>query len=194
MRREDALAILRDSDALLTGHFVLSSGLHSPNYLQCAKVQQHPDRLEKLCRALAEGLKGTPVTAVIGPAMGGIVLAYELARQLGARAMFMERNDSGRFELRRGWTAGPEDRILVAEDVVTTGGSAREVMDVLVAAGANVVGVASLVCRNREVDFGVPYRYVIDFNIPAYTCEECPLCKQGLPAVKPGSRPAKKGA
>ncbi len=194
MRREDVLGILRESDALLTGHFILSSGLHSPNYLQCAKVQQHPDRLARLCEALSAKWRGASVTAVIGPAMGGIVLAYELARQLGARGMFMERNDAGGFELRRGWTVGPEDRVLVAEDVVTTGGSAREVMDLLVEQGANVVGVTSLVCRNRQVDFGVPYEYVIDFEIPAYKPEECPLCRQGLAAVKPGSRPARKGA
>ncbi len=195
MRRDEVLGILAESEALLTGHFILSSGMHSPNYLQCAKVQQYPDRLEKLCAALAVKWRGTPVTAVVGPAMGGIVLAYELARQLGARGMFMERGDSGTFELRRGWTVGPEDRVLVAEDVVTTGGSAREVMDLLVASGANVVGVTSLVCRNTSVDFGVPYEYVIDFDIPAYKAEACPLCKQGPPAVKPGSRPtAKKGS
>jgi len=193
MRRDDVLDLLRESDALLTGHFILSSGLHSPNYLQCARVQQYPDRLETLCRVLAAEWRGTPVTAVVGPAMGGIVLAYELARHLGARGMFMERDDSGHFELRRGWSVGPEDRVLVAEDVVTTGDSAREVMDRLVETGADVVGVASLVCRNREVDFGVPYKYVIDFNIPAYPPGECPLCRQGLPATKPGSRPAKKG-
>ena len=191
MRREDALAILTESKALLAGHFVLSSGLHSPNYLQCAKVQQYPDRLEKLCGSLAEQWKSAGVTAVIGPAMGGIVLAYELARQLSARGMFMERNDAGRFELRRGWTVDAEDKVLIAEDVVTTGGSAREVMELLVASGANVVGVTSLVCRNKSVDFGVPYRYVIDFDIPAYKPEACALCKQGLPVVKPGSRPAK---
>jgi len=193
MRREEVLDILSQSEALLTGHFILSSGMHSSNYLQCAKVQQYPERLETLCEVLAVKWRGTPVTAVIGPAMGGIVLAYELARQLGARGMFMERNDAGTFELRRGWSVGPDDRILIAEDVVTTGGSAREVMDLLVAQGANVVGVTSIVCRNRKVDFGVPYQYVIDFDIPAWKPEECPLCKQGTQAVKPGSRPAKKG-
>ncbi len=192
MKREEVLQILGESEALLTGHFVLSSGLHSPNYLQCAKVQQYPARLEALCADLAKQWKSAGVTAVIGLAMGGIVFAYELARHLGARGMFMERGESAKFELRRGWAVGPEDKVLVAEDVVTTGGSAKEVMDLLVASGANVVGVTSLICRNTSVSFGVPYRYVIDFDVPAYKPEACPLCKQGTPAVKPGSRPGKK--
>ena len=193
MRREEILAILNDSGALLSGHFILSSGLHSPHYLQCAKVQQYPARLDELCRDLAAKWKDAGVTVVVGPAMGGIVLAYELARQLGARGVFMERNDKGGFELRRGWAIESADRVLVAEDVVTTGGSAKEVMDLLKADGANVVGVTSLICRNKAVNFGVPYQYVIDFDVPAFKPEDCPLCRKGEPAVKPGSRPAKKG-
>jgi orotate phosphoribosyltransferase len=195
MQREEILSVFSESGALLTGHFILTSGLHSPGYLQCAQVQQYPARLDVLCRELALKWQGAGATVVIGPAMGGIVLAYELARHLGARGIFMERAADGKFELRRGWALSKEDRVLVAEDVVTTGGSALEVLEkVKAASDASVVGVTSLVCRNRDVDFGVDYRYLIHFEIPAYKSEECPLCKQGLPAVKPGSRPDKERA
>jgi orotate phosphoribosyltransferase len=154
-------------------------------------VQQYPARLEKLCRALAGKWRGTEVTAVVGPAMGGIVLAYELARQLGARGMFMERGTDGEFEFRRGFVVNADDLVLVAEDVVTTGGSAREVLSKLESTEARVVGVTSLICRNTGVDFGLDYRYLIDFAIPAYPPEDCPLCRKGEPAVKPGSRPSR---
>ena len=194
MQREEILSILSDSGALLTGHFILSSGLHSPEYLQCAQVQQYPDRLAKLAGALAQKWRGSGVTAVVGPALGGIVLAYELARQLGARGLFMERRAEGAFEFRRGFTVASDDRVLLAEDVVTTGKSVKEVLEKLNATGAEVVGVAGLVCRNKEVDFGVDYRYLIDFVIPTYTPEDCPLCKQGVPARKSGSRPGSKGS
>jgi orotate phosphoribosyltransferase len=189
MRREEILSILKDSGALLTGHFVLSSGLHSAQYLQCAQVQQYPRRLERLCAALAGNWSGLGVTAVVGPAMGGIVLAYELARPLDARGLFMERSENGGFEFRRGFSVGKGDRVLVAEDVVTTGGSVKEVLQTLRTTQAEVVGVASIVCRNKQVDFGVDYRYLIDFDIPVYRPEECPLCKEAKPVTKPGSRP-----
>ena len=194
MQRKEVMDILSTSGSLLVGHFVLSSGLHSGKYLQVAQVQQYPDRLEKLCLALAERWKGRGVTAVVGPAMGGIVLAYELGRQLGARGLFMERGTSSGFEFRRGFQVGSDDRVLVAEDVVTTGGSAKEIVEVLQTTPARVVGVTSLICRNTEVDFGVEYRYLIDFEIPVYKPDECPLCKKGEPVVKPGSRPDRKGS
>jgi len=194
MQREEILSILSDSGALLKGHFILSSGLHSPQYLQCAQVQQYPGRLAKLAGALAEKWGRGEVTAVVGPALGGIVLAYELARQLGARGLFMERDAEGTFAFRRGFTVASDDRLLVAEDVVTTGKSVKEVLEQLSATDAEVVGVAGLVCRNKEIDFGVDYRYLIDFDIPTYAPEDCPLCKQGVPATKPGSRPEPKGA
>ena len=193
MQREEILGILSDSKALLTGHFVLSSGLHSSGYLQCAQVQQYPDRLEALCSALADKWVDARVTAVVGPAIGAIVLAYELARQLGARGFFMERSETGGFEFRRGFVVGEDDRVLVAEDVVTTGRSVKEVLGALRTTDAEIVGLASLVCRNTAVDFDVDYRYLIDFEIPAYKPEDCPLCREGVPAVKPGSRPGVKG-
>jgi orotate phosphoribosyltransferase len=193
MEREEVLDILGDSGALLAGHFVLSSGLHSAGYLQCAQVQQYPDRLATLSRALAEKWRTSGVTAVVGPAIGAIVFAYELARQLGARGLFMERSASGRFEFRREFKVGPEDRVLVAEDVVTTGGSVKEILEALKTTRAQVVGVTSIVCRNKGVDFDVDYRYLIDFEIPAYESARCPLCRKGTQATKPGSRPDRRG-
>lgn len=194
MERAEVLSILSDSEALLTGHFVLSSGMHSAQYLQCARVQQYGDRLERLCKALAGKWRGTGVTVVVGPALGGIVLAYELARQLGARGIFMERGPDGRFEFRRGFSVDADDRVLVAEDVVTTGGSVREVLEKLGDTEAALVGITGIVCRNPEVDFGVDYRYLIDFVIPAYQPEDCPQCREGVPVTKPGSRPERKGS
>ena len=194
MQREEVLGILSDSDALLKGHFILSSGLHSAEYLQCALVQRYPDRLAVLSKALAEKWADAGVTAVVGPAVGGIVPGYELARQLGARAVFMERTPTGGFEFRRGFGVTADDRVLVADDVVTLGGSVRAVLKALETTDAEVVGVTSLVCRNTKVDFGVTYHYLVDFEIPAYKPESCPLCKAGVPAVKPGSRPDAKGA
>ena len=194
MERNEILAVLGDSRALLTGHFKLSSGLHAQNYIQCAQVQQYPARLSKLCEALARTWRDEGITVVVGPAMGGIVLAYELARQLDARALFMERGASGAFEFRRGFRLFPDDRVLVAEDVVTTGKSVREVLEKLVETDAKLVGVTSLVCRNVEIDFGIDYRYLIDLDVPAYAPEACPLCKKGVPVTKPGSRPDEEGA
>jgi orotate phosphoribosyltransferase len=184
MEREEILNILSDSGALLSGHFVLSSGLHSAGYLQCAQVQQYPDRLETLSRGLAEKWRTSGVTAVVGPAVGAIVVAYELARQLGA---------AGTFEFRREFKVDGADRVLVAEDVVTTGGSAKEILELLKPTHAQIVGVTSLVCRNKQVGFGVDYRYLIDFEIPAFEPSRCPLCRKGSVATKPGTRPDRKG-
>ena len=188
MDREAALKIFQDSSALLTGHFLLSSGRHSQRYLQCALVQQYPDRLEELCREAAGLWKGTRITAVVGPAMGGIVFAYELARHVKARGIFMERVGE-KLELRRGWSVSPTDAVLVAEDVVTTGKSAREVLGFLKTTGCAIVGVTSLVCRDASVDFGVPYRPLLTVEVESYAADNCPLCRRGLPVIKPGSRP-----
>lgn len=188
MDRDSVLKIFRDCDAILDGHFLLSSGRHSDTYLQCALIQQHPHRLEQLCAALAEKWTDRKPTVVVGPAMGGIVLAYELARQLDARAVFMERVD-GVFQLRRGFSLLSDDRVLVAEDIVTTGKSVKEVLDVLHSDRGTVVGVTSLICRNPEVDFGVSYEALATLEIPSFAAEECPMCRQGSQAIKPGSRP-----
>jgi len=189
MDQEKAVRIFKECGAFLQGHFLLTSGLHSPGYLQCALVCQHPKVCADLCRELAGQFAGQKVDAVIGPAMGGIVLAYELARALDARGIFMERGDDGRMALRRGFVIGPGEKVVVAEDVMTTGGSAAEIVELAEKAGAVVVGVVALVDRGGAKRFeGRRVANVLKVELPTYKPEDCPLCKQGSPAVKPGSR------
>jgi len=185
--REAILEVFREAGALLEGHFLLSSGLHSPKYLQCALVLQDPARAEQLCSRLARAFADDRVETVVGPAMGGILVAYELARALGARAIFAEREE-GRMRLRRGFRIEPGQRVLLAEDVVTTGGSLREVLTLVREAGAEVVGVAALVDRTsgRDPGFGMPLTALVQLDVPTHTPEECPLCQEGLPLVSPG--------
>ena len=188
---DDILAVFRDAGALLEGHFLLSSGMHSPRYLQCALVLQDPARAARLCGQLARAFTADGIETVIGPAIGGIVVAYELARALGAKGLFAERQD-GRMTLRRGFAVRRGERVLLAEDVVTTGGSLREVQEMVAAAGAEVVAVTALVDRTsgRDPGFGMPLTSLVKIDVPAYTPEDCPLCRDGLPLVKPGSRAA----
>ena len=188
---EPILEVFRQAGALLEGHFLLSSGLHSPKYLQCALVLEDPARAERLCRQLARAFDDDRVECVIGPALGGIIVAYELARALGARSLFTERQD-GKMTLRRGFAVQPGERVLLAEDVVTTGGSLREVQDLVTAAGAKVVAVAALVDRTsgRDPGFGVPLASLLKMDVPTYAPESCPLCEAGQPVIKPGSRTA----
>ncbi|KPK49971.1 MAG: hypothetical protein AMK72_03285 [Planctomycetes bacterium SM23_25] len=183
------LETFRKAGALLEGHFLLSSGMHSPTYLQCALVLQDPGRAERLCGELARKFARADVQTVVGPAVGGIVVAHEVARALGAKALFAERED-GRMTLRRGFAVEAGERVLLAEDVVTTGGSLREVQEMVAAAGADVVGVASLVDRTsgRDPGFGMPLVSLVAIDVPAYEAGDCPLCRDGLPLVKPGSR------
>ncbi len=190
MNNEQLLEAFIKAGALLDGHFLLTSGLHSPRYLQCAQVLQNPALAEKLCTQLAAKLMNLKAETVIGPALGGILVAYELARALGVRNLFAERNKDGQMELRRGFVVRPGERILLAEDVVTTGGSLKEVMAIVKAAGGNVVGVASLVNRTsgRDPAFGVPFVSLLTVDVPTWSAEDCPLCKQGSKPVKPGSR------
>ncbi len=187
--QEQYLQAFTDAGALLDGHFLLSSGLHSPRYLQCALVLQDPPLAERLCRDLAEDLKDLEAETVVGPAIGGIVVAYELARALGVRGIFAERKD-GSMQLRRGFTIRPGERILLAEDVVTTGGSLKEVIAAIKDSGGQIVGVASLVDRSGADDpgFGMPLVSLLKIDVPTYTPEACPLCEAGSPAEKPGSR------
>lgn len=188
LSQEEILNMFLESGALLEGHFLLTSGRHSNRYMQCARVLQYPRYAEKLGAALAEGFKDAGVEAVIGPAMGGIIVAHEVGRALRTRAFFAER-EQGVMTLRRGFTLEPGTRVLVCEDVVTTGGSVREVMEVVREKGAQVVGVGVLVDRSGgKVDFGVPLRALLTMEIPSYDAAECPLCREGLPLVKPGSR------
>jgi orotate phosphoribosyltransferase len=190
MTRDELLELFRRSGALLEGHFRLSSGLHSPGYLQSALVLQHPAHAEALGRALAERTKPLGATVVLSPALGGVIIGHEVGRALGLRAIFAERQD-GTLILRRGFSLAPRDRVLVVEDVVTTGGSTRETIQVAEAAAAHVVGAASIVDRSSgTARLDVPYSSLLDIALPTYEASACPLCAQGLAVVKPGSRPA----
>ena len=192
MTRDDLLSLYRQSGALLEGHFRLTSGLHSTGYLQCALVLQHPQHAETLGRAIAERTRDLRPTVVLSPALGGLIIGHEVARGLGVRAIFAERQD-GALTLRRGFFLDPADRVLVVEDVLTTGGSTRETMEVAKAAGGQVVGAASIVNRSGgAAAFDVPLVSLLDIALPTYQPDACPLCAQGLPVVKPGSRPTPK--
>jgi len=189
MTRDELLDLFRKSGALLEGHFRLTSGLHSSGYLQCALVLQHPQNAEALGRGIADRLRDVRPTVVLSPALGGIVIGQEVGRALGVRAIFCERQDGG-FMLRRGFVIGEADRVLVVEDVLTTGGSTRETMQVATAAGGQVVGAASIVNRGGVApQFEVPFASLLDIELPTFEPDQCPLCAQGLPVVKPGSRP-----
>ena len=180
----------RTTGALLEGHFLLTSGLHSTNYLQCALLLQHPTEAEEFARALAQQFKDDHVEVVAAPAIGGIVIGHEVARQLGARFIWTERVE-GKMTLRRGFTVERGERTLVVEDVVTTGGSTRETVETLNAAGANVIGAASIIDRSSgRADVGVPLVSLASLDVPAVNPAACSLCRQGIPAIKPGSRKA----
>jgi orotate phosphoribosyltransferase len=187
--RDELLDLFRKSGALLEGHFRLTSGLHSSGYLQCALVLQHPQTAEALGRALAERTRDLRPTVVLSPALGGVVIGQEVARALGVRAIFAERQD-GALTLRRGFIIGENDRVLVVEDVLTTGGSTKETMQVATAAGGHVVGAASIVDRSGgRATFEVPFTALLEIDLPTAEPDKCALCAQGLPVVKPGSRP-----
>jgi orotate phosphoribosyltransferase len=195
MTRDELLDLYRRSGALLEGHFRLTSGLHSPGYLQCALVLQHPAHAEALGRAIADRVRELRATVVLSPALGGVVIGHEVGRALGVRAIFAERQE-GRLTLRRGFALAPTDRVLVVEDVMTTGGSTRETIEVARAAGGEVVGTASIVDRSPSTGsgqtgslrFDVPFVTLLRMDLPTYDPDQCPLCAQGLPVVKPGSR------
>lgn len=189
LNKDRVLEILRETGVLLEGHFLLTSGRHSNQYMQCAKILQYPNYAEEIAKGLAEEFKEDAIDIVVGPAMGGIIIAYELARQLNAKNLFAER-ENGKMVLRRGFSIPKGARVLVAEDVVTTGGSVFEVIDIVKEQGGEVAGVAVLVDRsNGSVDFGAKLRAALTADIISYETGECPLCKEGkLPLVKPGSR------
>jgi orotate phosphoribosyltransferase len=188
MTSADVLDLFRASGALLDGHFRLSSGLHSPGYLQCALVLQWPGRATRLGEAIATAVRSLAPSVVLSPALGGIVIGQEVGRALGVRAIFAERQD-GVLTLRRGFTLEATDRVLVVEDVVTTGGSTRETMHVATTHGAVVVGAAAIVDRQGSVDLGVEFHALARVVLPTYDPAACPLCAQGRPVIKPGSRP-----
>jgi len=188
MTEKEALKLFDTHNALLEGHFRLSSGLHSGKYLQCARVLQHPDIAEELGEAIAAKFKKARISVVAGPAMGGIIIAHEVARALKARCVFGERED-GNMKLRRGFDVGPKDRVLVVEDVVTTGGSVKELADYIKGAKAKVVGTASIIDRSPAgLDIGYKNECLAKISIETFKPESCPLCKSRVPITKPGSR------
>ena len=193
MTDDEVLAEFRAAEALLEGHFILSSGLRSPRYLQCARVLMNPARGARLAEALVAKLPGgvrSRVEAVVSPAMGGVIAGQEVARALGVDAMFLER-PTGTFELRRGFRLHPGQRVLMMEDVVTTGLSSREAIAAIRAAGGEVIAAASLVDRsNGGADLGVPFYPLIRIDVPSYEADKLPPDLAALPAVKPGSRAA----
>jgi orotate phosphoribosyltransferase len=190
MTQDEALQIFKDSGALLEGHFLLTSGLHSDRYLQCALVLQNPKYAEALGTALAARMKEiAPMPdLVIAPALGGILVAHEIARALGVRGIFAERQE-GVLKLRRGFKIEPGEKAFVVEDVVTTGGSTKETMDVVTQTGGIVIAAGSIIDRSGgRADLGVPRAALATLNVPTYQSDECPLCKTGSKAIKPGSR------
>ena len=191
MTEDEILDEFRAAEALLEGHFILSSGLHSPRYLQCARVLMDPARAERLARALAAKLPAdvrAAVDAVVSPAMGGVIIGHEMGRAIGKRAMFLERPDGG-FGLRRGFALDPGERVLMVEDVVTTGLSSREAIAAIERAGAIVVAAAALVDRSGgTVDLGVPFTPLIRIDVATYTADALPVALAAIPAIKPGSR------
>jgi orotate phosphoribosyltransferase len=191
MTEDEVIAEFRAADALLEGHFILSSGLRSPRYLQCARVLMNPARAAKLAEALAarmpDDIRGQ-LDAVVSPAMGGVIVGHEMGRALGLDAMFVER-PTGTFELRRGFALKQGARVLMVEDVVTTGLSSREAIKAIEAAGGQVIAAASLVDRsNGTVDLGIPFFPLIRLDVPSYEADKLPPELETIPAIKPGSR------
>lgn len=189
------LDLFLETGAYLKGHFRLTSGLHSPEYLQCALVLQHPRHAETLGKALGEGLAALTgarkIDTVVSPAMGGLIIGHEVARALGARHIFTERDAERKMTLRRGFTIQPGESIVVIEDVITTGGSSAEVVELLKAAGANVLAAGSIIDRSGgRAELGVPRMALATLNVVSWEPAACPLCAEGLPVVKPGSRPS----
>lgn len=192
---ERLLRLFEEKRALLNGHFLLSSGLHSPRYLQCARVLMDPALAATLCAELAgrivPHLRGEKLVAVVAPALGGVLVAHEVARALGCLGLFTERQE-GRMTLRRGFGLEPGDPVVVVEDVITTGGSTREVLDAIAATGARVLAVGSLVDRSGgRVELGLPRESLLALEVPSWPAESCPLCAQGSQPEKPGSRAAR---
>ena len=187
MTEQEVKDLLIKTNAIMEGHFLLTSGLHSPHYLEKFNVLQHPEYTEKLCQAMAEKFKDQNIQTVVGPVTGGILLAHETGKALGTRAIFTER-ENGRMTFRRGFGLQPGERVLIVEDIVTTGGSIKEVIDVVKAHGGIPVAVSMLVDRSGgKASFGdVPCTALLHMNVETYKPEECPLCKQGIPMTKRG--------
>ncbi len=191
LSNEDFYEIFKAAHALLEGHFLLASGLHSPTYLEKFQVLQYPRSVEALCADMARRFADQNIEVVLGPTTGGVLLAYEVAKNLGTRGIFAERgeNDKGRV-LRRGFSISPGERVLLVDDILTTGGSVRETMEVVTEFGGNLVGIAVLADRtNGKIDFGVPLEALLKLDVVQYKPDDCPLCAAGVPLTKRGSTP-----
>lgn len=187
MTEKEILQIFKDSNALLEGHFVLTSGLHSAQYIEKFRVLEQPKYTEILCREIAGMFRNDNVTVVVGPMTGGIILAYETGKQIGTRAIFTERVD-GKMKFRRGFTLSPADRILIVEDIITTGGSVQEVIDVVRNFNPTIVGISCLVDRSEgRAKYEYPFKPLAKMDVVSYKPDVCPLCKANVPITKPGS-------
>lgn len=192
MQSQDIISVFKQTHALLEGHFLLSSGMHSPQYLQCALVLQDPKISGQLCGFLAAQFKKANPDVVIAPALGGVIVAYEVARALGIKGIFAERKE-GKMCLKRGFLLSEKDKVLVVEDVITTGRSTREVIDIVKKRGAHIIGVGCIADRSKSLlRLGIEYKSLVKLDIPTFNPDECPLCKENMPLVKPGSRGIKK--
>lgn len=188
MNKEQILEIFQKTGALLEGHFLLTSGRHSKQYMQCAKVFQYPEYAQELAQKLIKAFKDDEVDMVIGPAVGGIILAYEVSRGLGVKNIFAEREE-GVMALRRGFEIPSGAKVLVVEDVITTGGSVKEVVDLVAKEGGKTIGAGILVDRsNQAIDFGVKLHSLLKLDVQSYPAEECPLCQEDIQLTRPGSR------
>ena len=185
MTREEIMQILEKTGVILNGHFRLTSGRHSDMFLQCSQVMQYPRFAEKICAALAEQWKDAGVELVVGPAMGGVVMAYEVARHLGVRAIFAEK-DNGKMVLKRGFAIRPGENVLLVEDAVSTGGSVNEVAETVAQCGGNIVGIGALVDRTGgKISFGVPFKPLLSVEVNSWAPTECPMCKEGKEVTLP---------
>ena len=191
MTMDEILSVFRETGVMLEGHFLLASGRHSDRYMQCARLFEHPEHSERLCAELAARFQNEKIDLVIGPALGGVIMSYEVSRALGVRNIFAERQE-GVMTIRRGFQVKKGERVLVVEDVVTTGGSVKEVLSLLNDREANVVGVGVIVDRSAgKVDFGCRMESLVSMEVVSYPPEQCPICKTDLPLVKPGSSAVK---
>ena len=190
IKTEEVMKKFEDAGAIQKGHFKLTSGVHSDTYIQCAQVMQHPEFMHTLCSELGKKFRGDDIDVIVGPAIGGIIMAHVMARVLGpwVRAIFTERENE-KMTLRRSFEIKEGEKVLVVEDVTTTGSSVREVMDIVKSRQGKVVGVGVLIDRSGgKVDFGIKTKKLLTIDIKTYLPEECPLCKKEIPVVKPGSR------
>jgi len=190
IKTEEVMKKFEQAGAIQKGHFKLTSGVHSDTYIQCAQVMQHPEFMHNLCSELGKKFRGDDIDVIVGPAIGGIIMAHVMARVLGpwVRAIFTER-ENGKMTLRRSFEINQGEKVLVVEDVTTTGSSVREVMDIVKSRQGKVVGVGVLIDRSGgKVDFGIKTKKLLTVDIKTYLPEECPLCKKGIPVAKPGSR------